>query len=379
MGFALNFLARRGIFLFDWPFQEDLAAAKRPSLRSIYWDGDVVAILDQRALPQREVIIRCTEAKQVIKAIRTMAVRGAPAIGLAGAMALALEARRIQAADLLTFRRKFLRLCRLVKAARPTGANLGWAVDRIYSAISRDQDVDVFVLQRRVREEADALLREDAEVNQAMALVGAEVVPKGARVLTYCNTGALATGGYGTALGVIHTAFARDRSLRVFACETRPFMQGARLTTYELMAEGIPVTLITDNAAGALMARKGVDLVLVGADRIAANGDTANKIGTYTLAVLAKVHQVPFYVVAPRSTLDPALADGRAIPLEERDSREITHCAGHAVAPLGVPAWNPAFDVTPQALITGIITEVGILRRPFGRAIRKALRTGALG
>lgn len=365
--------------MFDWPFPEDLAAAKRPSLRSIYWDGDVVAILDQRALPQREVIIRCTEAKHVIKAIRVMAVRGAPAIGLAGAMALALGARRIQAADLLTFRRKFLHLCRLVKAARPTGANLGWAVDRIYSAISRNHDADVFALHCRVREEADALLREDVEVNQAMAAVGAEIVPKGAHVLTYCNTGALATGGYGTALGVIRTAFARDRGLRVFASETRPFLQGARLTSYELMAEGIPVTLITDNAAGALMARKGVDLVLVGADRIAANGDTANKIGTYTLAVLAKAHDVPFYVVAPRSTMDPALADGRSIPLEERDSREITHCAGHAVAPDGVPVWNPAFDVTPQALITGIITEVGILRRPFGPAIRKALRTVAYG
>jgi methylthioribose-1-phosphate isomerase len=360
----------------DWPFEEDLAVTKRSVLRAIYWDGDAVAILDQRALPHREIWLRCTDAKQVIKAIRTMAIRGAPAIGIAAAMALALGARSIQAADLQTFRRKFLRLCRLLKEARPTAVNLAWAVDRMYAAVAGDEDADVFALRLRVREEADALLRQDALVNESMARVGTEVVPKGARIITYCNTGALATGGHGTALGVIRTAFAADRSLRVFACETRPLLQGSRLTSYELMTDGIPVTLITDNAAGALMARKGADLVLVGADRIAANGDTANKIGTYTLAVLANRHEIPFYVVAPRSSFDPAVSDGGAIPLEERDSREITQIAGHAVAPVDVPVWNPAFDVTPHALITGFITEVGILRKPFDRAIRKALRSG---
>ncbi|HAA04877.1 MAG TPA: S-methyl-5-thioribose-1-phosphate isomerase [Syntrophobacteraceae bacterium] len=273
-------------------------------LRAIYWDGDAIAILDQRVLPQRQVILRCTDARQVIKAIRTMAIRGAPAIGIAGAMALALEARRIQAADPQTFRRKFLRVCRLLKQARPTAVNLAWAVDRVYAAVATDQDADVFALQRRLREEADALLEEDARVNEALARIGGGIVPKGARMLTYCNTGTLATGGHGTALGVIRTAFAADRSLRVFACETRPVLQGARLTSFELMAEGIPVTLITDNAAGALMARNGVDLVLVGADRIAANGDTANKIGTYSVAVLAHHHDIPFYVAAPLSTFD---------------------------------------------------------------------------
>jgi methylthioribose-1-phosphate isomerase len=360
----------------DWPFEEDLASTKRSVLRAIYWDGDAVAILDQRALPQREVWLRCTDAKQVLKAIRTMAIRGAPALGIAAAMALALGASGIQAADPQTFRRKFLRLCRLLKEARPTAVNLGWAVDRVYAAIAGDRDADVFDLRRLVREEADALLRQDTLVNEGMARVGAEIVPKGARIITYCNTGVLATGGHGTALGVIRTAFAADRSLRVFVCETRPFLQGSRLTCYELMAEDIPVTLITDNAAGALMARKGANLVLVGADRIAANGDTANKIGTYPLAVLANRHEIPFYVVAARSSFDPAVIHGGTIPLEERDSREITEIAGRTVAPVGVPVWNPAFDVTPHTLITGFITEVGILRKPFDRAIRKALRSG---
>jgi methylthioribose-1-phosphate isomerase len=364
------------VHLLDWPFEEDLAGTNRTSLRAIYWDGDALAILDQRALPQREVWLRCTDAKQVIKAIRTMAIRGAPAIGIAAAMALALGARDIQAADLQTFRRKFLRLCRLLKEARPTAVNLSWAVDRVYAAVTGNQETDVFDLRRLVREEADVLLRQDVLVNECMARIGAEIVPKGARIITYCNTGALATGGHGTALGVIRTAFAVDPTLQVFACETRPFLQGARLTSYELMAEGIPVTLITDNAAGALMARKGVDLVLVGADRIAANGDTANKIGTYTLGVLAKRHEIPFYVVAPRSSFDPAVPDGSAIPLEERDPEEITRVGGRVVAPAGVPVWNPAFDVTPHALINGFITEVGILRKPFDRAIRKALRSG---
>jgi methylthioribose-1-phosphate isomerase len=355
--------------------QGDVASASA-RLKPIFWDGDAVVILDQRALPHRESFIRCTEALQVIKAIRAMAIRGAPAIGIAGAMALALGARHIQAADLQTFRRKFLRLCSLVKAARPTGRNLSWAVDRIYETIARGEDTDVFDLQRRVRDEADAILCEDLLTNQAIGAVGAQIVPKAARILTYCNTGSLATAGHGTALGIIRSAFAADAEIHVFACETRPFLQGARLTTYELMAEYIPVILITDNAAGALMAQKRVDLVLVGADRIAANGDTANKIGTYTLAVLARAHQVPFYVAAPRSTIDAGLADGGAIPVEERDPREITHFRGSPVAPAWVEAWNPAFDVTPHALIDGIITEVGILRKPFGRSIQKALKAG---
>jgi methylthioribose-1-phosphate isomerase len=247
--------------------------------------------------------------------------------------------------------------------------NLSWAVDRIYESIARGQDADVFALQRRVREAADAILCEDLITNEAISAVGTAIVPKGARILTYCNTGALATGGHGTALGIIRSALTADPSIRVFACETRPFLQGARLTTYELMAEHFPVTLITDNAAGALMVQKRVDLVLVGADRIAANGDVANKIGTYSLAVLARAHQVPFYVAAPRSSIDPALADGSTIPVEERDAREITHFRGIAVAPDGVDVWNPAFDVTPHELIAGIVTEHGILERPDSRRV----------
>ncbi len=362
--------------MLDWPFAEDLAETRVSPLRAIYWDGDAVAILDQRVLPQRRTILRCTLAAQVIKAIRAMAIRGAPAIGIAGAMALALGVRQIQAADLQTFRRKFLRLCRLVKAARPTGMNLAWAVDRVYDSIAKEEHADVFALQRRVREEVDAILREDIVTNQAIGAAGVAVIPQGARILTHCNTGSLATGGHGTALGIIRDAFARDPRIRVFVCETRPFLQGARLTTYELMTDGIPVTLIADNAAGALMAQQGVDLVLVGADRIAANGDVANKIGTYALAILAKAHQLPFYVAAPRSTLDLALADGRGVTTEERDGREITHFQGRPVAPEGVAVWNPAFDVTPHSLISGIITEVGILRKPYSRAIQRAVRGG---
>ncbi|HBD09455.1 MAG TPA: S-methyl-5-thioribose-1-phosphate isomerase [Syntrophobacteraceae bacterium] len=339
-------------------------------LRAIYWDGDAIAILDQRVLPQRQVTLRCTDARQVIKAIRTMAIRGAPAIGIAGAMALALEARRIQAADPQTFRRKFLRVCRLLKQARPTAVNLAWAVDRMYAAVSADQDADVFALQRRVRQEADALAREDLQVNETLARIGGEIVPKGARMLTYCNTGTLATGGHGTALGVIRTAFAADRSLRVFACETRPVLQGARLTSFELMAEGIPVTLITDNAAGALMARNGVDLVLVGADRIAANGDTANKIGTYNLSLAAYAMCVRFYVVGPTSTIDMAIPDGDHIPVEERGADEVTHIEGTAVAPTGAQVFNPAFDVTPSRYITGIITEKGIISPSFKQSLK---------
>jgi len=292
-------------------------------------------------------------------------------VGRGHGQALALEARRIQAADPQTFRRKFLRVCRLLKQARPTAVNLAWAVDRVYAAVATDQDADVFALQRRVRQEADALAREDLQVNETLARIGAEIVPKGSRMLTYCNTGTLATGGHGTALGVIRTAFAADRSLRVFACETRPVLQGARLTSFELMAEGIPVTLITDNAAGALMARNGVDLVLVGADRIAANGDTANKIGTLEKAICAKEFGIPFYVAAPLSTFDPACKTGEEIVIEERHQEEMLYQSGPdetgimrrilVAAPLST-ALNPAFDVTPARYITGIITEKGIIR-----------------
>ncbi len=230
-------------------------------------------------------------------------------------------------------------------------------------------------LHALIRRKADQILEEDVAVNLAIGSYGKAAVPKGARILTYCNAGALATADYGTALGVIRSAFEADPTVRVYSCETRPFLQGARLTVYELMKAGIPVTLITDNMAGSLMSRGMIDVVVVGADRIAANGDTANKIGTYMVAVLARTHEIPFYIAAPRSTIDPTLPNGEGIPIEQRDVKEVTHFNSRLVAPKGATALNPAFDVTPNKYITGIITEVGILSKPFGKTIRKALQS----
>lgn len=339
----------------------------------IYWDGDAVAILDQRVLPRQEKIIRCTTPDQVIRAIKTMAIRGAPAVGVAGALALALGARSLSTENGAEFKRKFSHLCQKVKEARPTGANLGWAVERIYSVVVENHRAAVAELQERIRAQADAILSEDVAANRAIGRWGRDVVPVGARILTYCNAGALATADYGTAVGVIRSAYEKDPTIRVYSCETRPFLQGARLTSFELVRAGIPVTLITDNAVGSLMSQGKIDIAVVGADRIAANGDTANKIGTYMVAVLARTHEIPFYVAAPRSTIDPTLSDGNGIPIEQRDPAEVTHFNGRRVAPEGVTAVNPAFDVTPHRYITGIITEVGVLRKPFGRSIRKAL------
>jgi methylthioribose-1-phosphate isomerase len=344
-------------------------------LPPIHWDGDAVAILDQRILPHQEKFLRCTTPEQVIGAIKTMAIRGAPAVGVAGALALALGARSIRTGDPKEFRRKFSRICHKVREARPTGANLGWAVKRLYSVVVENPKAAIVELQQLIVQEANAILTEDVVSNQQIGRWGREIVPKGARILTYCNAGALATADYGTAVGVIRAAFETDSTISVFSCETRPFLQGARLTAFELMRAGIPVTLITDNAAGSLMSQGMIDLAVVGADRIAANGDTANKIGTYMVAVLARTHDVPFYIAAPRSTIDPGLPDGSGIPIEQRDPREVTHFNGKRVAPDGVGALNPAFDVTPNKFISGIITEVGVLRKPFPKSIRKALLT----
>ncbi len=338
----------------------------------IYRDGDAVAILDQRILPHHEKVILCTTPEQVIRAIKTMAIRGAPAVGVAGALALSLGAEKIEG-GVEDFRRRFSRLCQKVKEARPTGANLSWAVERIYSVVVENPKAGIAELRDMIRTRADAILAEDVETNLQIGKWGREVIPRGARVLTYCNAGALATADYGTAVGVIRAAHEKDPSVQVYSCETRPFLQGARLTSFELMRAGIPVTLITDNAAGSLMSQGKIDVAVVGADRIAANGDTANKIGTYMMAVLARTHDIPFYVAAPRSTIDIALPDGSGIPIEQRDPAEVTHFNGKKVAPEGVPAVNPAFDVTPNKYITGIITEVGVLKRPYGKAIRKAL------
>ena len=319
-----------------------MAAAIEP----IRWRGDRVEFLDQRRLPAETVYVACRTADEVAAAIRDMVVRGAPAIGCAAAFGIALSGNTGEAQ-------------RALAASRPTAVNLFWALERMKRA-------------RDLASEAVAIFEEDLAANRAMGAHGAALLPQGARVLTYCNAGALATSGHGTALGVVRTAHAQGKNVTVVACETRPYLQGARLTAWECVQEGIPVTLVTDNMAGHLMSRGEIDVAIVGADRIAANGDTANKIGTYMVATLARRHGVPFYVAAPASTFDLSLADGSAIPIEERPAEEVLGYRGTRWAPEGVSVRNPAFDVTPAELITAIVTERGIASPP-GRASVAAL------
>ena len=354
------------------------------TIRPIFWDGDVCVILDQRYLPHEEKYIRCTTPEEIIDAIKNMAIRGAPAVGLAGAAAVALgvrvwatqcdcpssgQARRPDT----TFFKSLNALCDTVKKARPTGYNLEWAVEVMRSVAVERVNEPIENIVKALREKAEALIEEDIAINKSIGHWGKTVIPQGARILTYCNAGALATGGYGTALGVIRAAWEEDKTIQVFACETRPYLQGARLTVYELMKDGIPTVLITDNTAGYLMQKKRIDVVVVGADRIAANGDVANKIGTYSLAVLAKHHGIPFFVAAPRSTIDPRTPRGDAIIIEERSPKEVTHIGKKLIAPKDARALYFAFDVTPHRYISGIITEVGVITRPFSKGIREAL------
>jgi len=302
----------------------------------------------------------------VARAIKTMVIRGAPAIGVAAAMGLALGVRGSKATGTQKCAAEFYKLCELMAATRPTAVNLFWAIDRMKRtfAAAAASGASVDQIKDRLDREADAIHDEDVASCRAMGAFGATVVPDEARILTHCNAGALATAGYGTALGVIRGAVEAGKHVTVFADETRPFLQGARLTAWELVRDGIDTTVITDNMAGSLMRQGGVNFVVVGADRIAANGDTANKIGTYTLAVLAERHRIPFYIAAPLSTIDIAIADGSAIPIEERDPGEVTGFRGVRWAPEGVSVFNPAFDVTPAALITGLITEKGVITGP---------------
>jgi methylthioribose-1-phosphate isomerase len=313
------------------------------------WTGRSLQLLDQRLLPAAETWVDCRDATAVATAIRDMIVRGAPAIGVAAAFGMALAAGRgddLRAA------------ASVLKASRPTAVNLAWAVDRM-----------LLVAPGAMEAEAESIHREDVEGNMRMGRFGAELLRDGATVLTHCNAGALATGGYGTALGVIRAAVESGKRVAVFADETRPYLQGARLTAWELQQDGIDVTVITDNMSGHFFQQGTFDAVVVGADRIAANGDTANKIGTYTVAVLANAHGVPFYIAAPLSTIDVHCPDGSAIPIEERSSSEVTEAFGRQIAPVGVLARHPAFDVTPARLITAIITDRGVLRPPYGPAI----------
>ena len=331
-------------------------------------------MIDQRKLPAQEVYVRCRTAAEVARAIRTMVIRGAPAIGVAAALGIALGMRRGLATGTQRFATEFYKTCELMAGTRPTAVNLFWAIDRMKRsfAAGATSGESVDQLKDRLDREADLIHDEDVANCRAMGAFGAKVVPANASILTHCNAGSLATAGYGTALGVIRGAIAAGKRVVVFADETRPFLQGARLTAWELVRDGIDTTVITDNMSGALMRQGKVNFVVVGADRIAANGDTANKIGTYSVAVLAREHNIPFYVAAPLSTIDLKTTDGAGIPIEERASREVTHVGGSQMAPVGAKVWNPAFDVTPHHLIAGIITERGIFRAPYRASLAGA-------
>jgi methylthioribose-1-phosphate isomerase len=343
-------------------------------LPTIAREGDVVVMIDQRKLPAQEVYVRCKSAADVARAIKTMVIRGAPAIGVAAAMGLALGMRKSSATGTQKFAAEFQKSCDLMAATRPTAVNLFWAIERMKRCFAEAAQAGESVDQIKDRLEREAQLIHDEDVAscRAMGAHGADVVPADARVLTHCNAGALATAGYGTALGVIRGAVEQGKRVAVFADETRPFLQGARLTAWELVRDGIPTTVITDNMTAALMRKVPIDLVVVGADRIAANGDTANKIGTYGVAVLAREHKVPFYVAAPLSTIDLNTPDGDHIPIEERNAREVSHVGSSQLAPEGASIWNPAFDVTPHQYIAGIITERGIFRPPYIESLKAA-------
>lgn len=336
---------------------------------TVAWQGDRVTLLDQRRLPGEEVYLECRTWSEVAEAIRSLAVRGAPAIGVTAAFGVALAAVLSRATAFPALQADLDTAIQGLGATRPTAVNLFWALERMRKHALDRRTLPVGELRTSLVAEAEAILEQDIAANRSLGAHGAGLVPEGARILTHCNAGGLATAGYGTALGVVRAAVEAGRRPFVWVDETRPVLQGARLTAWELAKEGIPHTVIADVAAASMMARGEVDLVVVGADRIAANGDTANKIGTYGLAVLAQAHRLPFYVAAPFSTIDPALPDGEGIPIEERDPDEVREFAGRRTVPAASPVRNPAFDVTPAALVTAIITERGVFRPPyhFGR------------
>ena len=334
----------------------------------IRWVSDRLVLLDQRRLPAEETELACTEWRQVAEAIRSLVVRGAPAIGVTAAFGVAMAARESRATSFDDFLADLEVAIKGLAATRPTAVNLFWALERMRRVSLEHHALPLDQLRARLLTEALAIADEDVAANRALSEHGARLIPERARIMTHCNAGALATAGYGTALGVVRTAHAQGKVELVWVDETRPVLQGARLTAWECMKEGIPHRVIADAAAAWLMARGQVDLIITGADRIAANGDTANKIGTYGLAVLAKRHGIPFYVAAPFSTIDPALTSGALIPIEERDANEVRRVGGQLIAPAPSPVFNPAFDVTPAELITAIITERGIHRPPFSFA-----------
>jgi methylthioribose-1-phosphate isomerase len=351
-------------------------------IKTVEWTDEGIRMLDQRLLPAEEKYLMLRSYEEVAEAIKKMVVRGAPAIGVSAAMGLALGASQSVGTSVADLEDDFSYMCQVMSQTRPTAVNLFWAIERMRERFNREKSktTEVEKIKHSLVEEALAIFREDIEANRALGRFGAELIADGDTVLTHCNAGALATAGdYGTALGVIRGARDAGKRVAVIADETRPFLQGLRLTAWELAKDNIPVTVITDNMAGHVMKSGKVNVVVVGADRIAANGDAANKIGTYMVAVLAKKHEIPFYVAAPISTLDLSLQTGAEIPIEERDRKEVTHIGGHQLAPDGVDVQNPAFDVTPNELITAIITDKGVARAPYIDSLRNLAGKKAIG
>ncbi|MCQ2744465.1 MAG: S-methyl-5-thioribose-1-phosphate isomerase [bacterium] len=340
-------------------------------IRPIYWENGVSKMLDQTIIPYEYKYVDITSGEEMFNAIRNMIVRGAPAIGIAGAEGIVLYAQegKNKYSNIEDYKQWLIEKTDYMATSRPTAVNLMWACEE-QKKIIKNSTSNIDGLIKELTEKAIEIEKDDIERCKKIGDYGAEVVPKGATILTHCNAGALATGGYGTALGVVRSAYAKDNTIQVFADETRPRQQGARLTTFELAMDGIPVTLITDGMCSYFMKKGMIDMVVVGADRIAANGDTANKIGTYTVAIAAKYHNIPFYVAAPLSTIDISIASGNEIPIEERSHDEVTHINGKRICAEGINIINPGFDVTPNELIAGIITEKGILRPDYKKSIK---------
>lgn len=342
--------------------------------RPIEWREEGLVLIDQRLLPNEVEHVVCGSAEEVAEAIREMVVRGAPAIGIAAAYGIVLAARNSEAASSESFIAEVSQASGEIASARPTAVNLFWALERMKKVLKRNKAENVSVLRELLLQEANAILEEDHQTCRQIGLHGAELIKDGDAVLTHCNAGGLATSGYGTALAAVYAAKEQGKRIRVYVDETRPLLQGSRLTAWELLQAGIETTVLCDNTAGVVMKEGKVSIVITGADRIAANGDTANKVGTYSLALLAKAHEVPFYVAAPKSTFDMNLQNGEEIPIEQRSPREVTHFGGVRTAPEGVKVYCPAFDVTPHRLIRGIITEQGIVRAPFEDNLRRLFR-----
>jgi methylthioribose-1-phosphate isomerase len=340
-------------------------------IQTLEWTDAGVRFIDQTKLPTEERYVTCRTCEQVADAIRNMVVRGAPAIGVTAAMGIALGMKNSKAETVGELKQEFDQCCETIRKTRPTAVNLFWAIRRMQDKFEALRIRPLGQIKQALIEEAQRMHAEDIAANQAMGRLGAMLMPTGGGVLTHCNAGALATCGYGTALGVIRAAVEQGKKIHVYADETRPFLQGARLTAWELMKDNIPTTVISDNMAGAMMKAGKIEAIVVGADRIAANGDVANKIGTYTVAVLAKENNVPFYVAAPFSTIDLETADGSKIPIEQRNPAEVTHIAGKQMTPDGVQIENPAFDVTPAKYVTAIVTERGIARAPYEESLPK--------